>query len=612
MHASGRLVRSCRNYARTLSQHALCTFVKRPNIIVSMAGEERKYRRGEPGGRRHKREVHHAPVGGHSLPSLKQHHQPEHKQEQAEEVDEPRASVATHLSDKKFTDIPLSTGSIDALTKILKFDHMTKVQAATCPIILEGKDLVAKAKTGTGKTVGFVLPSIEALVARKSQISDMDISVLIISPTRELTVQITKETETLLKFHAPLSVMAMYGGTNINSERKRLQHTRADILVATPGRLIDHLENSPILLKRLNIQVLVLDEADQLLEMGFRSSIETIIKFLPKNRQTLLFSATMPKEVQQVTGLALKKEHVFVDTVEQEEETHTHVDQFYTLVPMQDNWAVVYATLKTAIKEQDDAKIIVFSTTARLTQHMAAFLGALFKNKIDVIEIHSRKSQSARDKASIAFRNSRSAILCTSDVSARGVDYPNVTLVLQLGMPSSKEQYVHRLGRTARAGKNGKGHIILSPFEAGFVNRDLRDLPLQKWDAPVLSAEDVQKSNISLSQIDGQLSGMAYQTWLGYYNSCKGAFRNKAELVEQANLFAKSMGLNEPPMLMKKTVGKMGLKGVPGLNIEGNTGMQGQSHRPRSEHRESGPTKRFHSASRGGRGNHSSRPRKST
>jgi len=554
--------------------------------------------------------LHRAPVEGHSLPSRKPHHRPEKRQEH-KEVEEPRASVATHLSDKKFTDIPLSSGSIDALTQILKFDFMTKVQAATCPIILQGKDLVAKAKTGTGKTVGFVLPTIEALVARKSQISDMDISVLIISPTRELTVQITKETETLLRFHSPLSVMAMYGGTNINSERKRLQHARADILVATPGRLIDHLENSPILLQRLKIKVLVLDEADQLLEMGFRSSIETIIKFLPKDRQTLLFSATMPKEVQQVAGLALKKEHVFVDTVEQEEETHTHVDQFYTLVPMDDNWAVVYAILKSAIKEQNDAKIIVFSTTARLTQHMAAFLGNLFKNKIDVIEIHSRKSQSARDKASVAFRNSRSAILCTSDVSARGVDYPNVTLVLQLGMPSSKEQYVHRLGRTARAGKNGKGHIILSPFEAGFINRDLRELPLQKYDAPTLTAEDVENANISLSQIDGQLSGMAYQTWLGYYNSCKGAFRNKTELVEHANLFSKTMGLNEPPMLQKKTVSKMGLKGVPGLNIEGNSGQQVQGHRPRSEHKGSGPTKRFYSATRGGRGNQNSRPRKS-
>lgn len=527
-------------------------------------------------------------------------------------------STAMHLSDVKFSDIPLSRGSRDALTKILKFERMTKVQEATMPHIMQQRDIVAKARTGTGKTVAFVLPSIESLIACKSN-DTMNISVLIISPTRELTVQISKETEALLHFHAPLTVTAMYGGTNIQAERKRLQRNRIDILVATPGRLMDHLENSPQFLQRMaKLQVLVLDEADQLLEMGFRQSIEKIIRFLPKNRQTLLFSATMPQEVQQVTGLALKKERLVIDTVEDEEETHSHVDQTYSIVPMEQNWAVIYDTLREYVTKDPLAKIIVFSTTARLTQHMAAFVNHAFDGKIDVIEIHSRKSQSARDKASKAFRDSKSAILCTSDVSARGVDYPNVTVVIQVGMPSSKEQYVHRLGRTARAGKTGKGHMILSPFEEIFVRRNMKDLPLERVDVPDLSPEDLQRASRSLSKIEPQLSSMAYQTWLGYYNSCKGAFRSKEELVVQANLFAKTMGCEQPPALLKSTVGKMGLKGVPGLNIDGKPISRQQSQgnkdnsRARPDERHGTSPKRFHSRGGGGGRGPPRRPRKST
>lgn len=521
---------------------------------------------------------------------------------------QPQTRISDHnQSDVKFTDTPLSSGSIEALTKVLGFVNLTKVQAATLPDIMLGKDVLAKAKTGTGKTVAFVLPSIESLVARISKghaPHPMDISVLIISPTRELTVQIAKETEALLTHHPLLSVMSVYGGTNIRSEKSRLESKKASVLVATPGRLIDHLENTPVLLRRLSkLSVLVLDEADQLLEMGFRSSIEKIVGFLPKNRQTLLFSATMPKAVQDVAGLALKPEYTFVDTVHEEEDaTHAHVDQTYTIVSLNDSWAVLYATLKDAIAEAD-AKIIVFSTTARQTQHMAAYLGQAFKGDIDVLEIHSRKSQSAREKASKAFRHASSAILCTSDVSARGVDYPNVTLVVQVGMPSSKEQYVHRLGRTARAGKKGQGHLLLYEFEEGLLRRDLKELPLQKVQAALVEQEDSQRASVSLRQIDRSVSAMAYQTWLGYYNSCKGAFRSKGELVEHANIFAKSMGLGDtPPALMARTVGKMGLKGVPGLNIEKGGGSAHQGQKSRSEtprHERNGPAKRRYSASRG-------------
>jgi hypothetical protein len=202
------------------------------------------------------------------------------------------------------------------------------------------------------------------------------------------------------------------------------------VLVATPGRLIDHLENSGLAQKLQRIRTLVLDEADQLLEMGFRPAIERVLSFLPRDRQTLLFSATMPQAVQQVAGLALKQQHSFIDTIgEEDSATNVQVEQSYALIPMEQQFAAIYNVLRRHAEETPDHKVIVFFTTARLTQYMAALIDAA---GLPVLEIHSRKSQSAREKASAQFRTARSAIMFSSDVSARGVDYPDVTLVLQV------------------------------------------------------------------------------------------------------------------------------------------------------------------------------------
>lgn len=478
-----------------------------------------------------------------------------------------------HLTATRFASLPLAEASQRALADVLGFSCLTEVQNATLPIIMDGKDVLAKAKTGTGKTIAFLLPSIEGLVLAPPP--QRAISVLVLSPTRELASQIAKEADALLTYH-PFKATVVYGGTNINSERNRLAQGRCDVLVATPGRLIDHLENSTGLAQRLasTVRCLVLDEADQLLEMGFKVSIERILSFLPTARQTLLFSATMPQAVHQVAGLALKKNYAFVDTVgEDNVATNDQVQQAWVTVPMEQTFHVLRCILRAA-SANPGHKIIVFFTTARLTQLMAAVMqGAGFP---DVLEIHSRKSQSARDKSSTAFRAAQEAIMFTSDVSARGVDYPDVSLVIQVGQPSSREQYIHRLGRTARAGKSGQGVLLLAPYEQNFVKRELKDLPISQSSLPALSPDDISSIASALTGIDPKLKDMAYQAWLGYYNSCKGVFRDKETLVQQANAFAGVMACAQQPALLKKTIGLMGLKGVPGLRIDASVGHGGR------------------------------------
>eukprot|EP00887_Chlorella_sp_A99_P001294 scaffold14.g1294.t1 len=464
----------------------------------------------------------------------------------------------SYLTDTTFASLPLAAPTQRALAEVLRFTHLTAVQEATLPAVLQGGDVMAKAKTGTGKTMAFLIPALESLCRRVAGRPRPPVA----SPC---------------------------------CERNRLAG-RCDILVATPGRLQDHLQNSGLgqargrgcarmrvrgkgrraCEKLASIRTLVLDEADQLLEMGFRPAIERILAQLPAQRQTLLFSATMPQAVKAVAGLALRPQYAFIDTVPPEEaNTHRHVEQRYALVPLEEQFSAVHAALRAHIHSTPGFKVIAFFTTARLTQYMAALMNAA---GLEVLEIHSRKSQAQREKASAAFRGAASAILFSSDVSARGVDYPDISLVLQIGLPSSREQYIHRLGRTARAGKAGQGLLLLTPEEQHFL-ATLQGLPVAPCDGAdggglPITAADRAAVAAALRRVDVKVAEMAYVAWLGFYNSARMGW-SKPELVARANGFAAVMGLPQPPAMMKKTIGMMGLKGVPGLRIEEGGGGRG-------------------------------------
>lgn len=295
---------------------------------------------------------------------------------------------------------------------------------------------------------------------------------------------------------------------------------------------------------------------------GFRRDIEKIIDAVPKQRQTLLFSATVPHEVTQICHIALKRDHEFINTVEEgSEETHSQVRQLHLVAPLDKQFSLLYVLLKEHITEDVDYKVLVFCTTAMVTRLVADLLS---KFNLNVREIHSRKTQSYRTKVSDEFRNSKGIILVTSDVSARGVDYPDVTLVIQVGLPADKEQYIHRLGRTGRKGKQGQGILLLSPWEEFFLSTN-KDLPITKASEPLVDLQTRKKVEQALSHVEMKNKEAAYQAWLGYYNSNKEVGRDKRRLVELANEFSRSMGLSNPPAISKNVLGKMGLRNVPGL-----------------------------------------------
>ncbi|CAN6221214.1 unnamed protein product [Urochloa humidicola] len=471
----------------------------------------------------------------------------------------------SYLSQKRFDECSLSPLTLKGV-KAAGYERMTAVQEATLPIILQGKDVLAKARTGTGKTVAFLLPAIE--VVSKLPPVDRDqkrppISVVVACPTRELADQAAAEANKLLKFHPSIGVQLVIGGTRMALEQKRMHTNPCQILVATPGRLRDHMENTPGFATRLmGVKVLILDEADRLLDMGFRSDIEKIVAALPKQRQTLLFSATVPDEVRQVCHIAMKRDLEFVNTVEEgSEETHSQVKQMHLIAPLDKQFSMLYGLLTDHISENVDYKVIVFCTTAKVTSLISELLSEL---KLNVREIHSRKPQSYRTRISKEFKESKGLILVSSDVSARGVDYPNVTLVVQLGVPSDREQYIHRLGRTGRKGNEGAGVLLLAPWEEYFL-RSIKDLPITEATQPLINMDTKKKVDKALAHVEVKDKESAYQAWLGYYNSNKFIGRDKYQLVSLANEFSRSMGLNNPPAVPKLVLRKMGLNNIPGL-----------------------------------------------
>ncbi|XP_024995603.1 probable DEAD-box ATP-dependent RNA helicase 48 isoform X2 [Cynara cardunculus var. scolymus] len=442
------------------------------------------------------------------------------------------------LCPKRFDECNVSPLTIKALT-LAGYVQMTKVQDATMSACLEGKDALVKAKTGTGKSAAFLLPAIETVL--KDSIKNAaqrvpQICVLILCPTRELASQIAAEANVLLKYHDGIGVQTLVGGTRFKVDQKRLETEPCQIIIATPGRLLDHIENKSGFSARLmRLKMLILDEADHLLDLGFRKDIEKIVDCLPRQKQSLLFSATLPKEV----------------------------NQSYVIAPHEQHFQIVHHLLKEHIAQVPNYKVIVFCTTAMMTSLMFSLLREM---KMSVREIHSRKPQLYRTRVSDEFKEARQLILITSEVSARGMNYPDVSLVIQVGVPTDREQYINRLGRTGREGKGGEGIMLLAPWEEYFLD-EIKDLPLRKSSSPYLDPDIKVKIENSMAAIDPSVKEAAYHAWLGYYNSIREIGRDKTTLAELGTGFCKSIGLEKVPALFRKTAVKMGLKDIAGIRV---------------------------------------------
>lgn len=429
------------------------------------------------------------------------------------------------------------------------------------------------------------------VLERAAQGSCDNFRALVLSPTRELAQQTLKEGKLLSHFYGNnFGLTCLVGGVPIKRDFDAFDRGRCTVIVATPGRLNDHVENTPGFRDKLSRQlaVLVFDEADQLLDMGFRPAIERLLRAVESTattRQTMLFSATLPSDVKKIANLAMRPGYAMIDVVgADDEETHGDVEQLACVSNgIRAQSLELCARLVRAVAHDPlHHKIVVFFSTARLTQFYAELFASAAAsssfsdtlNATTILEMHSRKSQSHRDKVSDTFRKARNAVLLSSDVSARGMDYPDVTLVIQFGAPADAVQYVHRLGRTARGdGRRGSGLILLADFERYFLQDPaVAKLPIRNDPPLVTELENSFASSLDVAALDlpdKTVTG-AYQAWLGYHNShLRKLSWSKTELVARANEWAAHVARrDQPPALAAKTLGKMNIKGTPGLVIE--------------------------------------------
>jgi len=364
-----------------------------------------------------------------------------------------------------FHSLGLSKPLLDALAA-KDYSQATPIQLQAIPTVLTGRDLLGIAQTGTGKTAAFMLPSLDRLAAAKRFPKPGHVRMLVLAPTRELAAQIAKSAEAYGRFMR-LSVGVIFGGVP-NSKSVRTVQRGLDVLVATPGRLLDLIDQRALTLREL--EILVLDEADQMLDLGFIHALKRIVALVPPKRQTLFFSATMPKAIKELADKYLTDPaEVAVTPVAK---TADRVDQCVVHVNQNEKTAL----LTMFFQRTQTERTLVFSRTKHGADKIVRFLEAA---GIVANAIHGNKSQANRERALAQFRSGEVPVLIATDIAARGIDIPGVSHVINYDLPEVPEQYVHRIGRTARAGAEGKAVAFCAPDERGLL-RDIERLTRMK------------------------------------------------------------------------------------------------------------------------------------
>ncbi|XP_043548582.1 ATP-dependent RNA helicase DDX55 [Chiloscyllium plagiosum] len=355
----------------------------------------------------------------------------------------------------------------------LRFTHMTPVQSATIPLFMSNKDVAAEAVTGSGKTLAFVIPILEILLKREEKLKNLQVGALIITPTRELAIQIDEVIRQFLVHFPQFRQIIFIGGNNPMKDVKKFKKQGGNIVVGTPGRLEDMFRRRSDGLDFAScvktLEVLVLDEADRLLEMGFEASLNAILGFLPKQRRTGLFSATQTQEIENLVRAGLrnpvritvKEKGVAAD---RPQKTPVQLHNYYMTCRADEkfNQLVVF------LRRHKQEKHLIFFSTCACVEYYGAALDVFVKN-VQVMCIHG-KMKHKRNKIFTAFRQLQSGILVCTDVMARGIDIPEVDWVLQYDPPSSASAFIHRCGRTARIGHHGNALVFLLPMEMAYVN----------------------------------------------------------------------------------------------------------------------------------------------
>ncbi|MDI6453419.1 DEAD/DEAH box helicase [Peloplasma aerotolerans] len=350
----------------------------------------------------------------------------------------------------------------------------TSIQHHAIPKMLEGRDLIGQAQTGTGKTFAFAIPILEQI-----NVNEKTVQALVICPTRELTLQVYKEFIKLIKFNKDVRITSIYGGESYNKQFKALSE-HPHIVVATPGRTIDHLQRKTIDFSSL--KVLVMDEADEMLKMGFQEDLETILKDTPKERQTALFSATIPPFIRKVAQRYQKNPEII--KIETPTLTVSKTDQLYYNVKKSDRDQLLVRILDL----YDPASAIIFANTKKDVDTLSAYLQ---KHNYEADALHGDLKQSQRDYVMGRFRSKRLKFLIATDVAARGLDISHVDMVINYELPFEDEIYVHRIGRTGRAGASGVSISLVYPSMRGKLAMIERFIKIKMVEKEIPSEEEI-------------------------------------------------------------------------------------------------------------------------
>lgn len=446
----------------------------------------------------------------------------------------------------QFSDLPISQETLKGLNGA-SFMSLTDIQKKTIPLALKGEDLMGTAKTGSGKTLAFLVPTIEALIRNK--ITELDgLAALIVSPTRELAVQIFEVLTKIGKYNN-FSAGLVTGGKDVKYEKDRV--SKMNILVGTPGRISQHL-NEAVGMETSNLQVLVLDEADRCLDMGFKKQIDSIIGHLPPTRQTLLFSATQSDSVKDLARLSLSNpKRIGVSSDQEVSATPDSLEQFYIRIPLDEKLDVLWSFIKSHLK----SKILVFFSSSKQVQYAYESFRTL-QPGISLMKLYGRNKQTSRLETTVKFSRAQFACLFATDIVARGLDFPAIDWVVQVDCPEDAATYVHRVGRCARFGREGKSLLMLLPTEEEGM---LKRLNVNKIEPKFMNIKQKNKKTIrpqlqSLCFKDPLLKNLGQRAFISYFRSVY--IQKDKDVFNVDNLpsekYAASLGLPGAPKIKMK------------------------------------------------------------
>jgi len=443
---------------------------------------------------------------------------------------------------KSFSDFPLSPGTVKALTEA-KYVSPTEIQKEAIGFALQGKDVLGAAKTGSGKTLAFLVPILEKLYSLRWTRSDGG-GALIITPTRELAYQIFETLRRVGKYHE-FSAGLVIGGKDLKFEWSRMAD--CNIIICTPGRLLQHLDENPAF-SLDNLRMLVLDEADRCLDLGFKTAMNAIVSSLPKERQTLLFSATQTRSVTDLARLSLVSPVLVSVHEHSNTSTPDGLQQSYIVTDQQNKLNILWSFLKAHRRK----KTIAFLSSCKQVKYFCEVL-KLLKPGMSVMGLHGGLHQLRRMAVYDGFCEKDAAVLLATDIAARGLDFPGVDWVVQVDCPEDARVYTHRAGRTARYNSSGESLLVMTPSEeAGMVKQlGAHKIPATKIEVNPSKQQSIQGKVSALVAGDRHLKESAQRAFLAYLKSVfimKDKTIFKVESVD-LDAFAESLGLSTPPAL---------------------------------------------------------------